>query len=251
MSSLKYAVTAGQVVGPSFVRSVRAISSLTSLYVIYGMTEIGLISVNADWSALHQHNVHRALNEFPAFSCGKLAPGNELRVKDIDTGVDLGPGKIGEFYFRSPYAFAGYFRNSLEVTKDSFHNDWIPTGDVGFYDEEGFIYIKDRIKEIFKYFNNHICPSELENVLLRHPNVAQACVVGVPDPEGGDMIPRGFIVPKNMQDVNCTAEEIVEFANRQLPNYKHFRGGAYFVKQLPHGKTGKTSRQLVQQLQVY
>lgn len=53
--------------------------------------------------------------EFPAFSCGKLAPGNELRVKDIDTGVDLGPGKIGEFYFRSPYAFAGYFRNSLEV----------------------------------------------------------------------------------------------------------------------------------------
>jgi long-subunit acyl-CoA synthetase (AMP-forming) len=91
------------------------IPSLQSLYVIYGMTEIGLISVNADWT------LSKALDEFPAFSCGRLAPGNELIVKDMDTGNSLGAREIGEFYFRSPYSCKGYFKQSKVCDKKYVH----------------------------------------------------------------------------------------------------------------------------------
>ncbi len=175
-----------------------------------------------------------------------------------------------------------------------FQNDWVRTGDVGFYDENGFIYIKDRSKEIFKYFNNHvikihtsfdflnlhmyikvhipwlqICPSELENILLKHSNVTQACVVGVPDLDGGDTVPRAFVVLKNV-DTDSTESliQIQKFLNGEIivdcnhfvhicnwcisenvAVYKQLRGGIFKLKELPTGKTGKVLRSLLASLE--
>ena len=102
----------------------------------------------------------------------------------------------------------------LQENEKTFPNGWIKTGDIGYFDENGFIVLVDRLKDIFKYFNNHISPSELEDVIRRHPDVDNVAVIGIPDPDGGDRIPRAFVSLKN--STPNSASDILKFANGKL-----------------------------------
>ncbi|ODM92165.1 4-coumarate--CoA ligase-like 9 [Orchesella cincta] len=127
----------------------------------------------------------------PPLSCGKLYPNTRLKVLDLETGRALGPGQQGEIAICSPIQCSGYWKGTKE-NNEQFQDGWMRTGDLGYYDSQGFVYVVDRIKETFKYFNCHISPAELEEVTLTHPSVEEAVVVGVHDPNGGDRIPRAL-----------------------------------------------------------
>ena len=99
----------------------------------------------------------------------------------------------------------------LQENEKTFPNGWIKTGDIGYFDDNGFIVLVDRLKDIFKYFNNHISPSELEDVIRRHPDVDNVAVFGIPDPDGGDTIPRAFVSLK--KSTPNSASDILKFAN--------------------------------------
>jgi len=176
-------------------------------------------------------------------------PGNEIQVRDLKTDEIVEAGQIGEFYIRSPYSAKGYYKRPEETQKTFGGEGWVRTGDVGSL-QNGFIYMKDRVKEIFKYFNNHICPSELENILLKHPMISQVGVVGVPDPDGGDSVPRAFVVLKESHPNDKAIDDIHRFVNGIVPSYKRLRGGIFILPELPIGKTGKVMRNVLQALRL-
>lgn len=122
------------------------------------MTEAGLLVTTADWASMKDGKFEAV--EVRDYTVGKLPPKTSLKVVDIETGELVGANCKGELYFKTEIMSAGYVCN-MEETQETFKNGWVKTGDVGYYDEEGFIYIVDRAKEIFKYYNNHVSTQNL------------------------------------------------------------------------------------------
>jgi acyl-CoA synthetase (AMP-forming)/AMP-acid ligase II len=119
-------------------------------------------------------------------SCGRASYTMDVRVVD-DAGADVPPGERGEVIFGSPYTMLGYYRDPAR-TAESLIDGWMHSGDIGVRDEEGYIYIVDRKKDLIIRGGFNIVPSEIENVLYAHPTVLEAAVVGVPDPEWGEAL---------------------------------------------------------------
>ncbi|CAL8093091.1 unnamed protein product [Orchesella dallaii] len=151
------------------------------------------------------------IKDLPNFSVGKPYPGTLLQIRNPETLEILGPDQKGEICARSHSAFQCYLNNP-EATEQAFADGYFRTGDIGYYDANGFVYVVDRLKEIFKYYNNHISPSELENVIGKHPKVKEVCVVGIPDV--GGHVPRAFVTVHPYSESKKDLEnEIKEFAN--------------------------------------
>ena len=127
------------------------------------------------------------------------------------TGEALGPPKTGEICVRGPMVMRGY-RDNAAATAEMIDSDgWLHTGDVGYYDDnDGLFFIVDRIKELIKYKGLQVSPTELENLLLTHPDVSEAAVIGVPDEMAGQL-PRAYVVKR--AESNVTEEEIIKFVN--------------------------------------
>src|SRR6185437_13428362 len=158
---------------------------------------------------------------FKPGSVGVTAPNTELRIVDPATGEDLGIDVDGEICVRGPQVMKGYLNNP-EATASTLDADgWLYTGDLGHVDAEGHVYVVDRLKELIKYKGFHVPPAELEALLLTHPAVVDAAVVGLPDDEAGE-IPAGFVVLR--QDTSVPIEEITkeiqEFVASQVASYK-------------------------------
>ncbi len=171
-------------------------------------------------------------------SVGPPIPNTECRVVDLQTGEDLGPGKIGEILIRGPQVMKGYL-NKPEATAQALEDGWLHTGDVGYADEDGYFYIVDRIKEMIKYKGWQVAPAELEAVLLSHPAVADAAVIPSPDPEAGE-VPKAFVVKK----AEVTAEELMEYVAQRVAPYKKIRR-LEFVDQIPKTLSGKILRRVL------
>lgn len=138
-----------------------------------------------------------------------------LHVKIIDNdGNKCGVNESGEICIKYPYKFLGYY-NDEEMTSNAFDADgWFMTGDIGQFDEDGYLFYVDRKKDILKYCNYPIPPSEIEGLLMEHPSIEQVCVVGIPDPICTDL-PAAVIVAKN----NLTVEEVHKFTEGQCHEY--------------------------------
>ena len=121
-------------------------------------------------------------------SAGRPHPGVELRIIDPDTGVDVAPGKVGEVLTRSSYNMAGYWRKPDETEATLQADGWLHTGDAGYLDAEGYLYLHDRMKDMIVSGGENIYPAEVENVLLAHPDVIDAAVIGVPDERWGETV---------------------------------------------------------------
>ena len=134
----------------------------------------------------------------------------------------------------------GYYKlDSSEVfDKDGF----LKTGDVGYYDEDGYLYVVERIKEMFKYQSWHIVPSAIEAVLLEHKGVKEAAVFGLPGGEDGE-VPAACVVLKD--GYSLSEEEIDSFLKERIADRERLRGGITFVKTLPKTPTGKVVRKKV------
>ena len=160
-------------------------------------------------------------------SVGLPMPGTEVELVD------------GEVWVRGPHLMSGYLGNAQATAATIDAEGWLHTGDTGRFDDEGFLFLGDRIKELIKVKGFQVAPAELEGVLRTHPAVADAAVVGVPDDEAGER-PVAFVVARGELD----RDELMAFVAAQVAPYKELRE-VELVDALPRSPTGKLLRRML------
>jgi acyl-CoA synthetase (AMP-forming)/AMP-acid ligase II len=172
-------------------------------------------------------------------SVGVPLPNTELRVVDPATGADVSRGETGELLVRGPQVMKGYL-NAPDATAAMLDPDgWLHTGDLGTVDEQGYVFIVDRVKELIKYKGLQVAPAELEAVLLSHPAVADAAVVRYPDEDAGE-VPKAFVVARNPVDPG----ELMAYVAERVAPHKKIRL-VEFVDEIPKAASGKILRRLL------
>ena len=173
---------------------------------------------------------------------GRPVPGNEVRIVDPESGRELPAGEQGEIVVRGRGVFKGYWRKP-EATARTLRDGWVHTGDMGTLDADGYLTFVGRFKEMIKVSGYSVFPEEVEAILIRHPAIAQAAVIGVPDPAKGEVV-KAFVVPRPGFAGKVSAEEIVAWARENMAPYKAPREVA-FRDSLPATGAGKMLRRLL------
>ncbi|KAH8384991.1 hypothetical protein KR093_004755 [Drosophila rubida] len=214
-----------------------------------------------------QHDVERFLKKFPKtrfmqgygmteaspvilmtpegntrYASTGIAPGStECKIVPLEGGdaKGVGPRTTGELCVRGPQVMSGYLNNEEANEVTFYPGHWLRTGDVAFYDEDGYFYITDRMKELIKVKGFQVPPAELEAVLRDHPKILEAAVFGIPHELNGEA-PRALVVLR--ENETATAEEIAAYVAERVAHYKKLEGGVIFVDEVPKNPTGKILR---------
>jgi acyl-CoA synthetase (AMP-forming)/AMP-acid ligase II len=195
----------------------------------YGMTELSPVS----------HFTPPGRNR--AGASGLTVPNTECLIVDPESGEALGPGSDGELWIRGPQVMRGYL-NQPEATAATLDAEgWLHTGDIAHFDADGYLFIVDRLKELIKYKGFQVPPAELEALLLTHPAIADAAVIGLPDAEAGEL-PAAFVVLK--PGAQATDHEVMAFVAKQVAHYKQLRR-VTFIDAVPKSASGKILRRLL------
>ncbi len=174
-----------------------------------------------------------------AGKAGLLMPSTECRIVEPETGHDVGAGARGEVWVRGPQVMKGYLNNP-EATALTVDNDgWLHTGDIGIMDEEGYLEVVDRLKELIKVKGFQVAPAELEAILLKHPAIADVAVIPVPDAESGE-VPKAMVVARG----ELTAQDVIDFVQSRVAHHKRIKHVA-FVAQIPKSASGKILRRVL------
>jgi len=173
-------------------------------------------------------------------SAGLAVPDTETRIIDLDTGESLGANQQGEVLIRGPQVMQGYLNNA-EATANTIDDEgWLHTGDIGYHDEDNYLFVIDRLKELIKYKGFQVAPAELEALLLADNRVADAAVIPVSDEDAGE-IPKAFVVLKDSnEDINQVVEEI----NAQVAPHKKIRS-MEVATEIPKSLSGKILRRVL------
>jgi long-chain acyl-CoA synthetase len=166
------------------------------------------------------------------------AYGNEAKIVDLASGATQPPNVIGEIMVRGENVMKCYYKNPAETARTIQPDGWLHSGDLGFMDEDGFLFVTGRIKELIIKGGENIAPREVDEALLRHPAVLEAAAVGVPDANYGQEIIACVVLK---QGCTCSAEELRAFSQRELGAYKTPKI-IRFVDELPKGPSGKVQR---------
>jgi acyl-CoA synthetase (AMP-forming)/AMP-acid ligase II len=205
----------------------------------YGMSELSPVSHITPFDG----GVRNMGMVAPLSSVGWTVSNAASKLIDPDTGNEIDPpaeglSETGELWFKGPNVMAGYLGNE-QATRDTVDDEgWLHTGDLAQVDACGCVYIVDRLKELIKYKGYQVPPAELEAVLLSHPAIADAAVIGVND-ESGEEIPKAFVVKQS--DSELTADEVMEFVAGQVAPYKKVRQ-VEFIDTIPKSASGKILR---------
>jgi long-chain acyl-CoA synthetase len=167
-------------------------------------------------------------------SAGRPVPGAQVRIISPDTGLDVPAGVVGEIWISSPQNTAGYWNNPAE-TAALLHDGWLRTGDAGYLDEDGYLYIHDRIKDMIISGGENVYPAEVENVLMAHPQVADVAVIGVPSERWGETVKAVVVAAPG---AHPAAAELTAFARDRLAAYK-CPTSVDFTDALPRNPSGK------------
>ncbi|KAG5680303.1 hypothetical protein PVAND_009820 [Polypedilum vanderplanki] len=200
------------------------------MMVPYGMTEV-LISMTKP----NEYKQEYAVGSFLFFN---------VQVKIIDeNGISLDNGKHGEICAKSSFKFHGYYNNA-EATSIAFDNEgFIKTGDIGYFNKEGMLFVIDRKKDILKYKGHQINPSEIENVIQEIEGVEQVSVVGIPNDFCNNLLIAAIVKKHGYESL--TEDEIMKHVARRLPEYKYLHGGVYFFDKLPMTPSCKVQKRFV------
>jgi len=200
----------------------------------YGMTEAGPVLSMCLAFAKEPFRVKSG-------ACGTVVRNAELKIVDPDTGRSLARNLPGEICIRGQQIMKGYLNNP-EATRNSIDaGGWLHTGDVGFVDDDDEIFIVDRLKEIIKYKGLQVAPAELEALLITHPGIADAAVVGKQvEPEIGE-IPVAFVARAKGSDDGLTEDDVKQFVAKEVVYYKKVRE-VVFVDRIPKAPSGKILR---------
>jgi fatty-acyl-CoA synthase len=198
-------------------------------YIGYGLTE-----ASGSVTILKPHDTPREPGSSgrPFFSC-------EIKIVD-ETGTELPPGKVGEILVRAPTVIDGYYNNPEETAK-TFREGWLHTGDLGKLDDLGYLYIAGRLKDMIKSGGINIYALEIEEVLSRHPKVAEAVVIGVPHEKWGEGV-MAIVVPKKGEIPS--EQEVIDHCRQHLASYKKPTAVA-FVDSLPKTPIGKVMKNVL------
>jgi long-chain acyl-CoA synthetase len=201
---------------------------------VYGMTEttgaiVQLAAEDHDPGGPREHLLR---------SAGKPYPWMELEVVDPATGEPLPPGNVGEIRVRGASVTPGYFDNDAETAAAIDDERWLRTGDGGYLDEQGYLFLTDRIKDMIVTGAENVYPAEVEEVLAQHPEVAELAVFGIPDERWGETVNAAVVA----RSEEVSGEQLVAFARERLAGYKLPRR-VHFVDELPKTATGKISKQ--------
>lgn len=226
LQSLRYILVAAAPVVPSLIRSFLEKAPHVEVREGWGMTELSpAVCFSPQGGSV-------------IGSCGKVLPNTQVKVVDVDTGKSLGPGFHGELLVRGPQVMKGYLNNP-SATESTVKDGWLLSGDIAFRDEEGNLYMVDRMKEMIKVKALQVSPSELEDILRQHPEVLDAAVLSFPDDRLGE-VPRAFLVKNNRKgDNEAISVEIHRHLNERVSDHKQLRGGIVFLSAIPRSPAGK------------
>ena len=185
LSSLEFLISGAAPAGKDICDEVaRKYPNIKHIVQGYGMTEISMAS-------------HLPDLKNPKVGCaGKVQALTEMKIIDVETKKELGYGEKGEILVRGPTVMLGYL-NRPQATAETIDDDgWLHTGDIGYVEEDGSLFIVDRLKELIKVKGLQVPPAELEDLLLSHPEIRDAAVIGVPDSAAGE-VPKAFVVRAN------------------------------------------------------
>ncbi|BFM17988.1 long-chain fatty acid--CoA ligase [Maricurvus nonylphenolicus] len=172
-------------------------------------------------------------------SCGKVMPHLASRIVD-DNGQEVACGEVGELLIKGETITMGY-HNLPEATADTIVDGWLHTGDLFYQDEDGFLYIAGRKKELIKTGGENVYPAEVDSVLVSHPSIVDACVVGVPDPRWQEAVKACVVVAP---DASLSREEIVAWCREHIAGYKRPRF-IEFIDEIPRDFNGKAQRRVL------
>jgi acyl-CoA synthetase (AMP-forming)/AMP-acid ligase II len=227
MTSLQVVLSAAAPLGPEVSEACGKRLNCTVIQG-YGMTELSPLS-------------HAVPHRKPKpGSVGITSPNAQTRIVDPISGANQGPGAEGEVWVRGPQVMLGYLNNP-DATARTMEGDWLKTGDLGMVDEDGYLFIRDRLKELIKVKGFQVAPAEVEAELLSHPDVADAAVIGVPDDEAGEL-PMAFVVstPGSAQDVAALQSAL----RARLSSYK-VPTRIEFIDAIPKSAAGKILRRVL------
>ncbi len=196
---------------------------------VYGLTETS--GIGTTLAPAHHDSSSGKLR-----SCGKKYSGVDIKILN-QNGSEVAAGEVGEITIKSTVVMKGYW-NRDEANRESLIDEWFHTGDAGYFDEEGFLYIYDRIKDMIISGGENIYPAEVENALMHHPDIVDAAAVGVPDHKWGETI-KGFVVLKKGSKVG--ESEIIAATKNLIASYK-CPSSINFITEMPRNPSGKILR---------
>ncbi|KAL5274045.1 hypothetical protein ACFFRR_000666 [Megaselia abdita] len=229
ISSLMAVLSSGATLTKDVEEAVRARTNIIYILNTYGLSEStgGIICSTMD-------------SNKPG-SVGIVTPGVYIKVIDLVTGEALGPNMKGEICIAGNCVMKGYVHDA-NSTKSLIKDGWIHTGDIGYYDNDYMFFVVDRIKELIKYKGYQVPPAEIEGILLQHPKIADAAVIGKDDVEAGEL-PTAFVV----RDGEITQQEIMDYVAGKVSPVKRLRGGIVFVDSIPKNENGKILRRILRE----
>src|SRR6266496_2986334 len=166
------------------------------------------------------------------------------KIVDIETGqIELGIGEVGELIVQGPQIMQGYWK-APDATAEALRDGWLYTGDIGWRDEDGYVTITDRKKEMIKFKGFSVAPAQIEALLLEHPAVADVAVIAKPDEEAGE-VPKAYVVLRAGYKQQ-SADELMEWVNEKLAKYKNVRE-VEFIDAIPRNPSGKILRRILKE----
>ena len=200
----------------------------------YGLTEttgavVNLAPRDHDTTGRNRHRLR---------SCGLPGPGVELRIVDTDGETDVATGEVGEIWIRGKQVMKGYWHMPEETERSITPDGWFKTGDAGFVDDDGYLYIHDRVKDMIVSGGENVYPAEVENVLMSHPAIADVAVIGVPHERWGETAKAMVVRKANEAGAALTEQEVIDFARERLAKFK-CPTSVDWIDALPRNPSGK------------
>jgi len=234
LSSLKHVISGA---APLSAELQKAVSDRLGIITVqgYGLTETSPVT----------HVTPPDPAKIKVGAVGQAVRNTQVRIIDPETKKDLDVNQDGEIWMRGPQVMAGYLNNPEATQQTLDEEGWIHTGDIGHVDEDGYLFVVDRLKELIKYKGYQVAPAELEGLLLQHPAIADAAVIPVPDEEAGEL-PKGFVVLKAGQHLDEQA--VIDFVAERVAPQKKIRL-VEFVESIPKSASGKILRRVLKELE--
>lgn len=229
LSSVKIGITGGAITPVEIKKRMMQNFSNAGLFDAFGQTEMSPVT-----TCLHPEDTLRKPD-----SVGRPVINIEVRVVDEEMN-DVPIGEVGEIIYRGPTMMKEYYKNP-EATAEAFEGGWFHSGDLVRMDDEGFVYIVDRKKDMIISGGENIYPAEIEEVLYTHPDILECAVIGVPDKDWGENV-KVYIVLK--QEKSLQASDIINYCTKKLASYKKPKE-IEFIEQLPRNAAGKVLKQVL------
>jgi long-chain acyl-CoA synthetase len=240
LSSLKRIMYGASPISEALLNRAMAGLPGTEFHQLYGMTELSPLATHLPWD---QHTGEAATKKNRQRACGRAAIGCEVRIVDADR-KPVPAGVVGEVAVRGQNVMMGYWERPEETAK-AIIDGWMHTGDGGYMDEEGYVYLVDRVKDMIISGGENVYSMEVENVIAQHPAVSQCAVIGIPSEQWGEAV-HAFVIPKAGAQVN--AAEIIAFCKERIAGYKSPRSVDIRTEPFPLSGAGKVLKRELRRL---